>query len=96
MMVIKHVTKPGVHDTAGARRDVLIWDMGVSTGRVAAVDLKADGSAILAIEFDRPPVVVVPDDLCERVQACRFDTRCPFVDSCVLHEHGPDCGGCLS
>ena len=87
MMVIRHVAHPGAHvrDAVGARQDVLVWGYGVSTGHVAAVHVREDGSADIVVEFERPEPIVVSDDVCERVQSCRFDRRCPFVDSCELH-----------
>lgn len=95
MMAIRHVSKPGpyIRDTVGARQDVLIWDRGVTTGHVAAVHMLTDGSADVVIEFEVPQAEIVPDDLCARVGACRFDDRCPYADSCARHACGPDCGG---
>jgi hypothetical protein len=96
VMVIKHIPSPPpyVRDSVGARQDVLVWGYGVVTGHVVAVQLLAGGGADLVVEFEVPQPEIIDDDLCSRVQACRFDPRCPFVDSCAQHEHGPDCGGC--
>lgn len=63
MMAIQHIEHPPTHvrDAVGARRDVLLWGYGVSTGHVAAVQVLEDGSADLVVEFDVPQAVVVPD-----------------------------------
>jgi hypothetical protein len=84
MMVIKHIPYPSAHvrDSVGARQSVLVWEYGVVTGHVVAVQVLDGGGADLVIEFVVPQPEIIDDDLCSRVQACRFDRRCPFVDSC--------------
>lgn len=85
MMVIKHVAHPGKHvrDSIGARQDVLIWDYGVATGHVVAVQMLPTGGADLVVEFEVPQPEIVDDDLCSRVQVCRHDSRCPFFGTCA-------------
>lgn len=97
MMVIKHVhpAGPNVRDVVGARQDVLYWGWGVLTGHVAAVQLKDCGGADYVVEFAAPgPPPTVPDDICARMGACRFDERCPYAHHCALHECSDECGWC--
>lgn len=96
MMVIKHLKDPPKHvlETVGARQDVLIWDYGLVTGHVVAVQVLPTGGADLVVEFEVPQPVVVPDNLCDRMQACRFDAICPYLTSCEAHICGFDCGDC--
>jgi anti-sigma factor RsiW len=100
MMVVKRIAAtPGMlaMDCVGAAQTILVWDRGVCVGRVAAAQSVLDGHAIdLVVAFEQPAPVEVPEDVCSRVESCRFDLRCPFWDTCARHVHGPDCGGCES
>lgn len=78
----------------GDPASVLLWSYGVVIGRIAAIQLLPAGGLDVVVEYDPPAADVVPDDLCARVEACRFDPVCPFADSCARHVHGGDCGGC--
>lgn len=101
MMVMKRITGRGPYtqqqarDVIGAAQVVLMWPFGTVAGRVAAAQVVLDGAALdLVVEYEVPAPVVVPDDLCGRMERCRFDPRCPFYVGCCEHECGPDCGGC--
>lgn len=91
----RHYTAQSAQDCVGASQVVLLWTYGVVIGRVAAVALVNGGeSVLLRIEYERPASVVVPDDVCARMESCRWDAHCPFFGTCARHVHGPDCGGC--
>lgn len=84
MMVIKHLPAAPLRvlDAVGGRQDVLIWEYGVVTGHVVAVQMLPTGGADLVVEFEVPQPEIIDDDLCSRVQSCRMDTRCPFYVAC--------------